>query len=274
MIRPVTLIAAAMFALSGAYLFAVKHRAQVLDDQLASVTQATRLDEQRIRVLQAQWALEADPSRLAQLSTEFTNLQPMKPNQLVTLASLGSALPAPGSAVPEQNPAGGVPEMPVTAPGAGDAPVAEATRNQVAEATRNQVAEATGNQVADTAVSRPSPSAASSARTASAAAPARMADVEAVLHNLPAVRRGSHIRHNAVTHEYAENRPQPLSPPQAPSMLAQQVASAPLPPPRLIGAQVMSVRAVASAPQVPPMPEDGGSMLGMAQNLPQNGSSN
>src|ERR1700722_1032663 len=203
MIRPVTLIAAAMFALSGAYLFAVKHRAQVLDDQLASVTQATRLDEQRIRVLQAQWALEADPSRLAQLSTEFTNLQPMKPNQLVTLASLGSALPAPGSAVPEQNPAGGVPEMPVTAPGAGDAPVAEATRNQVADAT--------GNQVADTAVSRPSPSAASSARTASAAAPARMADVEAVLHNLPAVRRGSHIRHNAVTHEYAENRPPPLS---------------------------------------------------------------
>jgi hypothetical protein len=247
MIRPVTLIAAILFALSGAYLFAVKHRAQVLDDQLASVTQATRLDEQRIRVLQAQWALEADPSRLAQLSTEFTNLQPMKPNQLVTLASLGSALPAPGSAVPGQNPAGGVPVMPAAAPGAGDAPVAEAAQAQVAEA----------------AASRP---AALSARTAGA--PARMADVEAVLHNLPAAHHALHLRHNAVTHEYAENRPQP------PSMLASQVASASLPPPRLIGAQVVSVRAVASAPPVPPMPEDGGSMLGMAQNLPQNGSSN
>jgi hypothetical protein len=249
MIRPVTLIAAALFALSGAYLFAVKHRAQVLDDQLASVTQTTRLDEQRIRVLQAQWALEADPSRLAQLSTEFTNLQPMKPNQLVTLASLGSALPAPGSAVPGQNPAGGVPAMPAAAPGAGDAPVAEAARNQVAEAAHAQVAEAaTRNQLVGIAVSRP----------------ARMADVEAVLHNLPAAHHALRLRHNAVTHEYAENRPQP------PSMLASQVASASLPPPRLIGAQVMSVRAVASAPPVPPMPEDGGSMLGMAQN----GSSN
>jgi hypothetical protein len=252
MIRPVTLIAAFMFALSGAYLFAVKHRAQVLDDQLASVTQATRLDEQRIRVLQAQWALEADPSRLAQLSAEFTNLQPMKPNQLVTLASLGSALPAPGSAVPGQNPAGGVPAMPVAAPGAGDAPVAEATTGQVAEATHAQVAEAARNQLVGTAVSRP----------------ARMADVEAVLHNLPAAHHALHLRHNAMTHEYAEYRPQP------PSMLASQVASAPLPPPRLIGAQIMSVRAVAPAPPVPPMPEDGGSMLGMAQNLPQNGSSN
>jgi hypothetical protein len=250
MIRPVTLIAAVLFALSGAYLFAVKHRAQVLDDQLASVTQATRLDEQRIRVLQAQWALEADPSRLAQLSAEFTTLQPMKPNQLVTLASLGSALPAPGSAVPGQNPAGGVPALPVAAPGAGDVPVAEATQNQVAEATHPQVAEA----------------AALSARTPRA--PARMADVEAVLHNLPAAHHALHLRHNAVTHEYAGNRPQP------PSMLASQVASASLPPPRLIGAQIMSVRAVASAPPVPPMPEDGGSMLGMAQNLSQNGSSN
>jgi hypothetical protein len=259
MIRPVTLIAASMFVLSGAYLFAVKHRAQTLDNELASVTQATRLDEQRIRVLQAQWALEADPSRLAQLSTEFTKLQPMKPNQLVTLASLGSALPAPGSAVPGQNPVDAVPAMPV-APGAGDAQVAEATHAQVAEAAHARVAEA--------AASRPSPSAAPSMRTASATAPARMASVEAILHNLPAARRSSHVRHNTVTHEYAENRA------QAPSMLASQVSSAPLPPPRLIGAQVMSVRAVTSAPPVPPMPSDGGSMLGMAQNLPQNRSSN
>lgn len=260
MIRPITLITAATFVLSGAYLFAVKHRAQVLDNQLASVTQATRLDEQRIRVLQAQWALEADPSRLAQLSAEFTKLQPMKPSQLVTLAYLGSALPAPGSAVPGQNPEGAVlPAMPVATPGAVAAPVAEATHAQVAEATHTPVTESDASQ--------PSPSAAPPVRTASVAAPVRMAEVEAVVHNLSAARRSPHVRRNTVMHEYARRS-------QPPSMLASQASPAPLPPPRLIGAQVMSVRAVASAPQVPPMPADGGSMLGMAQNLPLNGSSN
>jgi hypothetical protein len=103
-IRPFTLIAAILFVLSGAYLFAVKHRSQVLDDQIAAAAQGTRLDQARIRVLQAQWALEVDPSRLADLSTRFTGLQPMKPSQLMTLAALGSALPAAGAPVPEQNP--------------------------------------------------------------------------------------------------------------------------------------------------------------------------
>ena len=50
MIRPFTLLTAMLFALSGAYLFAVKHRAQVLDDEIAATAQATRLDQQRIRV--------------------------------------------------------------------------------------------------------------------------------------------------------------------------------------------------------------------------------
>ena len=88
MIRPFTLITAALFVLSGAYLFAVKQRAQVLEDKLAQVAQATRLDEQRVRVLQAQWALEVDPSRLQQLATQFTTLQPMKPSQMVALSQL------------------------------------------------------------------------------------------------------------------------------------------------------------------------------------------
>ena len=93
MIRALTVITMLTAAGSGAYLFAVKHRAQVLDDQLASVAQASRLDAQRIRVLQAQWALEIDPTRLSQLAGQFTALQPMKPAQLMTLASLKADLP-------------------------------------------------------------------------------------------------------------------------------------------------------------------------------------
>jgi len=93
MIRPFTLITMLLAAGSGAYLFGVKHRAQVLDDQLASVDQAAQLDAQRITVLQAQWALETDPTRLAALAREFSTLQPMKPAQLVTVGALRMVLP-------------------------------------------------------------------------------------------------------------------------------------------------------------------------------------
>ena len=123
MIRPLTLITALMFVLSGGYLFAVKHRAETLDDQLAQVNQATRLDEQRIRVLQAQWALEVDPSRLQKLSTEFTALQPMKPSQMMTLADLRAALPPAGGAAPGGNPEDVQPvETAVAAPDASSLP--------------------------------------------------------------------------------------------------------------------------------------------------------
>jgi len=100
MIRPFTLITMLLAAGSGAYLFAVKHRAQTLDEQLAGVNQKILLDAQRITVLQAQWALETDPTRLSGLAAQFSPLQPMKPAQLVTLAALRDELPPPDSAAP------------------------------------------------------------------------------------------------------------------------------------------------------------------------------
>jgi hypothetical protein len=103
-IRPFTLITMLLAALSGAYLFAVKHQSQVLDDQIAALSQSSRLDAMRIRVLQGQWSLETDPTRLQQLAAQFTSLQPMRPAQLVTLAALVADLPAAGSAAPASNP--------------------------------------------------------------------------------------------------------------------------------------------------------------------------
>jgi hypothetical protein len=100
MIRPFTLITMLLAAGSGAYLFAVKHRAQTLDDQLAGVNQKILLDAQRITVLQAQWALETDPTRLSGLARQFSPLQPMKPAQLVTLAALRDELPPPNTVTP------------------------------------------------------------------------------------------------------------------------------------------------------------------------------
>ena len=104
MIRSFTLITMLLAAGSGAYLFAVKHRAQSLDDQIAHILDQTRQDAGRITVLQAQWALEIDPTRLQQLASQFTTLQPMQPAQLVTLAALRTSLPAPGSVAPAANP--------------------------------------------------------------------------------------------------------------------------------------------------------------------------
>jgi hypothetical protein len=239
MIRPFTLITAMLFVLSGAYLFAVKHRSQMLEDQIAQVTQATRLDAQRIRVLQAQWALEADPSRLTQLSTQFTNLQPMKPSQLVTLASLTTALPAPGSPVPGPNPEDVMPAITLAAAQAAPAP--------------------------------PQPPAPSPVKLASAAAPGPMANVEALLRTLPvqAPHHPARVRHAAAARELALNRPAY----NGGSALAPLAMSTPEP---LLGAQVMRVRAVSPVPEAPPapMPAYGGSMLGMAQAISQGGNNN
>jgi len=100
MIRPFTLLTAVIFLLSGAYMFAIKHRAEATEVRIAQIDQQSRLDAGRIRVLQAQWALETDPDRLSQLAATFTNLTPMKPAQLVTLAALRDELPPPDSAAP------------------------------------------------------------------------------------------------------------------------------------------------------------------------------
>jgi hypothetical protein len=249
MIRPITLISAALFVLSGAYLFAVKHHAQVLDDEIASTAQATRLDQQRIRVLQAQWALEADPSRLQQLATQFTTLQPMQPSQLVTLASLGSVLPAPGSAAPANNPENAVP--PVVPPESSPALVAQAAP----ASTPTSTAPAAN-------LSAPAANLPSARATARTTAPIHLASVESVVH-APAVQHSKlRARHLAGTHIYAENRRAYTGF----SALAAQ--SLPAPQREPMGAQVMSVRAVAQiAPEPPPIPGgDGGSMLGMAQS--------
>jgi hypothetical protein len=116
MIRPFTLMTATLAALAGAYLFDVKHRAQVLENQLAHVAEQSRVDKRQIQVLQAQWAQETDPSRLQQLANNFTALQPMRPSQLVTLADLRSDLPPAGSAAPAEAPATVAVDVSVNAP--------------------------------------------------------------------------------------------------------------------------------------------------------------
>lgn len=252
-VKPFTFITFLMFAASGAYLFAVKYELQVLGDQVSQASAATKQDEQEIRVLQAQWALEAGPSRLAELAAQFTKLQPMKPTQMVTMASLSSALPPPGSAVPGQNPEDEMPVMPVVAQAA--AAPADAVQAAAAPAGAAQVAaasQAAAVPAAPVQLAAASPAVAAPVHLAAARPlprrqmqtppePERLASVEAMVRSLPGAHRARE-RHEAASHIYvASTAAQPM------------------------GAQVMSVRAVASvAPAAPPEVEDGGSMLGMA----------
>lgn len=229
MIRPFTLITMLLAAGSGAYLFAVKHRAQVLDDQLAAVAQQSRLDAQRIRVLQAQWALEIDPTRLNQLSAQFTSLQPMQPTQLVTLAALRDTLPPSGSAAPGANPAGDAQPLPALDEVAAGTPVAEA-----------------GSGSGLPLPPDPPPLLLASALAAPSVA-VRHAGLRQVSHSVLHVTR------------YAANLP----PPQ-PYRPAASLAGATLAANAPIGAQVMSVKAVSA----PAMAEVGsGSALGLGADL-------
>ena len=196
-VRPLTLISGMMFAFSGAYLFMVKHHSESLDDQISQVTQQTRQDEQSIRVLQAQWALEADPSRLASLAAQFTGLQPMKPGQLTTLASLGSALPSPGSQPPGANPADPVPAMPqlaqaapATVPASAAAPAAVASAAPAAKpAAQVQLASVNAAAIAAAA---PKPAVAKHAE----AQPERLASADSVTH---------HTAHHSARATHEEN---------------------------------------------------------------------
>ncbi len=95
MIRPFTLLTAALAIGSGYYLYQAKHRTRLLDEQITSVEQKTEAAETRIAVLRAEWALENSPSRLADLASRYLLLVPMQPSQAVSMADLASHLPPP-----------------------------------------------------------------------------------------------------------------------------------------------------------------------------------
>jgi hypothetical protein len=271
MIRPLTLISASLFVLSGAYLFAVKERSQVLDQKMAQVAQATRLDEQRVRVLQAQWALEVDPSRLQQLAANFTTLQPMKPSQMVALPQLAALLPAPNSPVPgDSQPAPALPSS-NAAPGA----VAQAAPAPALPKARAQVHLASADR--DVPAHRAAPSgvvtplgaqvnfvSAELVQPSAAIVPVHHVPVYEAVRRLSSSEEARHKRlvHTALRREAPARHPSESHLYMARSTYVMPVPQAPM------GALVVQVRAVAAPtpPVPPPMTETGGSLLGMAQS--------
>jgi hypothetical protein len=94
MIRTFTFICMAAAFSSGLYLYGEKHRAELLDRQIAKVIHATEAARQRTGLLRADWALLNDPTRLQNMSDKYLALKPMAPGQFVQLADLPTHLPA------------------------------------------------------------------------------------------------------------------------------------------------------------------------------------
>ncbi len=268
-VRPFTFLTGLLFALSGAYLFVVKHQSQALESQLEQSAAQTRQDEEAVRVLRAQWALEADPSRIAALAAQFTGLQPMKPDQLVTMASLADDLPAPGSPAPFSNPQDEMPSLPgagVVAPSPAGPPIE--VNGHIAAAQS-----AATNFVASRQTAHP-------AQLADNALPAAFPSLPK-----PPPARPLLVAQRVAVHEIAEakshkNFAGQLHPTQPRSAIYEASVSAaisapPIPDPARhapMGAQVVRIRAtvppVPEAPFAPPL--GGGSLLGMAQTGSQN----
>lgn len=94
MIRPITLACAFVAAISGLYLYHVKHETQLLERSITRTNQAIETARERAGVLRAEWTLMNDPERLAELAGQFLKLGTVSPRQFTTLADLGGRLPA------------------------------------------------------------------------------------------------------------------------------------------------------------------------------------
>lgn len=108
MIRPLTCVCMLMACGSGLYLYQAKHRAQMLDREIARTLKITDTARDRIGVLRGEWALLNEPERLSLLSQTHLGLKTLQPTQFVTLSDLGSRLPtvaAPGTVhIPSEEP--------------------------------------------------------------------------------------------------------------------------------------------------------------------------
>lgn len=105
MIRPVTFLCMLLAGASGLYLYQVKQRTRVLEMSIDQTVKQANAARERTGMLQAEWALLNDPSRLSELASQHLKLTPMAPSQFVQMADLGKRLPAPvAPGAPAQQP--------------------------------------------------------------------------------------------------------------------------------------------------------------------------
>lgn len=83
--------AAIMITLALAFaLYHIKYEAQAEQREIRVLTSQLSEEQDAIQVLRAEWSLLNQPERLEKLVETFTELQPLEPGQIVTLADLPS----------------------------------------------------------------------------------------------------------------------------------------------------------------------------------------
>lgn len=105
MTKPLTWLCLFLALGSGLFLYQTKHRAQLLDREIAQVMRAADAARARSGVLQAEYQLLSDPQRLASLATSHLSLRPTAPGQFSTWSDLERRLPPVGLPPADQFPA-------------------------------------------------------------------------------------------------------------------------------------------------------------------------
>jgi len=105
MTKPLTWLCLFLALGSGLFLYQTKHRAQLLDREIAQVMRVADAARARSGVLQAEYQLLSDPQRLASLTTSHLSLRPTAPGQFSTWADLERRLPPVGLPPADPSPA-------------------------------------------------------------------------------------------------------------------------------------------------------------------------
>ena len=99
MIRPATLFWIVLAGCVGYGLYHLKNEVQARENELFRINRTILAEQEAIHVLRAEWSYLNQPARLEALASRDLKLQPTKPSQLGTIASL-PPLPQDGSSLP------------------------------------------------------------------------------------------------------------------------------------------------------------------------------
>ncbi|HXP98124.1 MAG TPA: hypothetical protein VN809_15530 [Telmatospirillum sp.] len=117
MMRAATILWAILAAAAGTSLFMLKYEVQAQEQRLSSLRKDIVEAKESIHVLKAEWSYLNDPSRLREQAERHLGLHPLKPSQIVAIASLPMNDARPSDAPLAQGPVAPLPAAPtVTAP--------------------------------------------------------------------------------------------------------------------------------------------------------------
>ncbi len=86
MIRPVSLLCFIVAVVAGAWLYQVKHEAQLMDRDILRMQRQADLARDRIAILRAEWALLNLPDRLRDVAGRHLSLVKVEPSQYASMA--------------------------------------------------------------------------------------------------------------------------------------------------------------------------------------------